>query len=314
VKKIIIDTDPGMDDAVAIMFALRSKQFDLRAITTVSGNLTADRCAVNARRILEFLDATHIPVARGLQHPLERPYPRDPFSHGDDGLANLGLPQPTMPEDARSAADLIVQTVAQHAGDISILCIGPLTNIALALALDPRLPLKVTELIAVAGAYRFDVASSLPATGDNPVSEWNVYVDPEAADIVFRAGFNLTAIGLDVATQEAIHIGEEHRARLQASKRKEAWFLKGVVDFVEQRGFRSYCALIDALAVAAALDPTIFATEEVRVGIETKGLLTLGQTVVDRRQHFAWTDLPRVRVAYAVEANRFLGLLLDALT
>ena len=313
-RNIIFDTDPGIDDAVAIMFAIGSGQLDVKAITTVSGNLPADRCSANARKVLELIGAGHIPVSRGMQSPLVRAYPKDPFSHGDDGLGNLGLPEPTLREDGRFAPDLLVDVVNQHAGDISILGIAPLTNLALAVMKDPQLPRKVRDLIIVGGAYGFDSAGSLRATGDNPVSEWNIYVDPEAARIVFNAGFNLTAIGLDVATHHSIALDRQHRATLAASANKAAAFLSGVVDFVEGRGFGSYCALIDSLAVAVALDPAIISTETVRVGIETQGELTVGQTVVDRREHFLWTHLPLVKVASAIDSGRFFELLLKAIT
>jgi purine nucleosidase/pyrimidine-specific ribonucleoside hydrolase len=314
VKKIIIDTDPGIDDAVAIMFALGSGQLDVKAITTESGNLTADRCSVNARKILELIHARNIPVARGMQAPLVRPFPRDPFSHGDNGLANLDLPEPSLPEDDRFAPDLLVEVVNEYAGDITIIGIAPLTNLALAVMKDPELPRKVRELVIVGGSYGFDSAGSLRATGDNPVSEWNIYVDPEAARIVFQAGFNLTAIGLDVATHDSLTVGPQHRAALKSSASKAAWFLQGAVDFVESRGFRSYCALIDSLAVATVIDPTIATTEALHVGIETQGELTVGQTVVDRREHFQWTHLPLVNVVSAIDSLRFFELLLKAIT
>jgi inosine-uridine nucleoside N-ribohydrolase len=314
VKNVIIDTDPGIDDAVAIMFAVGSSQLALKAITTVSGNLPADRCSANARKILELIGAEHIPVSRGMQSPLVRAYPKDPFSHGDDGLGNLGLPEPTMREDSRFAPDLLVDMVNEYAGDISIIGIAPLTNLALAVMKDPQLPRKVRELIIVGGTYGFNSAGSLRATGDNPVSEWNIYVDPEAARIVFNAGFNLTAIGLDVATHHSIALDRQQRATLASSASKAAWFLSGVVDFVESRGFGSYCALIDSLAIAVALDPTIASTEAVHVGIETQGELTVGQTVVDRREHFQWTHLPLVNVASAIDAGRFFDLLFKAIT
>ena len=314
-KKIIIDTDPGLDDAVAIMFALGSGRLDLKAVTTVSGNLQADRCAANACKVLDLVRAGRIPVARGLQTPLVRPYPKDPFSHGDDGLANLGLPDSTRQQDMRLAPDVIIDLANEHSGDISIIAIGPLTNIALAVMKDPDLPRKVTELIIVGGAYGgFDSPGSLKATGDNPTSEWNIYVDPEAASRVFSAGFNLTAVGLEVATHDSIELGPTHRAALRASPKKSAWFLNGAVDFVESRDFRSYCALIDSVAVAVALDPTIIRTELLHVGIETRGEMTTGQTVVDRRKHFLWTHLPLVNVAAAIDSGRFIDLLLHAIT
>jgi purine nucleosidase/pyrimidine-specific ribonucleoside hydrolase len=312
-KKILIDTDPGLDDAVAIMAAIGSGRLDVQAITTVSGNLTADRCSINARKVLELIGAPPIPVARGMQTPLVRPYPRDPFSHGDDGLANLGLPAPSLAEDTRFAPDLIVELVNRQPGEIGIVALGPLTNLALAVMRDPDLPKKVSELTLIGGAYGFNSAGSLRATGDNPASEWNIYVDPEAARIVFEAGFRLTAIGLDVATHERIDLSAADRARLASSSSKAAWFLRGAVGFVESRGFRSYCALIDSLAVAAVLDPAIIRTETVHVAIETKGEFTLGQTVVDRREHFRWTHLPRIAAAAEVDSARFFQVLLDAL-
>jgi purine nucleosidase/pyrimidine-specific ribonucleoside hydrolase len=315
VKKIIIDTDPGLDDAVAIMFALGSRRLDLQAITTASGNLQADRCAANACKVLDLVGAGRIPVACGPQTPLVRPYPKDPFSHGDDGLANLGLPESTRQQDARFAADLIVDVVNEHAGDVSLIAIGPLTNIALAVMKDPELPGKVSELIIVGGAYGTTASpGSLHATGDNPTSEWNIYVDPEAASRVFDAGFALTAIGLEIVTHDSIELSPKQRAVLKASSSKAAWFLGGAIDFVERRDFRSYCALIDSVAVAVALDPTIIRTEKLHVGIETRGEMTTGQTVVDRRKHFLWTHLPQVNVATAIDSARFIDLLLEAVT
>jgi purine nucleosidase/pyrimidine-specific ribonucleoside hydrolase len=324
-KNVIIDTDPGIDDAVAIMFALGSGQLDIKAITAVSGNLQADRTAANARKILSLVGAKGIPVARGPQTPLLRPYPRDPFSHGDDGLANLGLPESDLTEDPRPAHQVIIEVVNRHAGDITLIGLGPLTNIALAVQADPNLPRKVSELIIIGGSYGFHAAGSERATGDNPASEWNIYVDPEAAKIVFEAGFNLLAIGLDVATQPKINLSAADRERLNASQKMAAWFLSGVCRFVEDRGFGSYCGLIDALPVAAAIDRRLFSTEHLKVGIETKGELTLGETVVDRREHFRWDHLPtieaasdvdrdRFEAASDVDRDRFFGLLLEAIT
>ncbi len=312
-KNVIIDTDPGIDDAVAIMFALGSGQLDVKAITAVSGNLQADRAAANARKILTLVGADGIPVARGPQTPLRRPYPRDPFSHGDDGLGNLGLPESPLEEDPRPAHQVIVDLVDRHAGDMTLIGLGPLTNIALAVQADPSLPQKVSELIITGGSYGFNATGAERATGDNPASEWNIYVDPEAAKIVFEAGFNLLAIGLDVATHPKIDLSAADRERLSASPKKAAWFLSGVCRFVEDRGFDSYCGLIDSLAVAAALDRGLFATEHIRVGIETKGELTLGETVVDRRKHFAWDHLPTIEAASDVDRDRFFALLRKAI-
>jgi len=309
VKKVLIDTDPGIDDALAIMLALQSGVLDVKAITTVSGNLQADRCSLNARKVLDLVGASDIPVARGPQHPLTRPYPKDPFSHGDDGLANLDLPPTKRPEDPRFAAEMIVEMANRHAGDLTLIALGPLTNVALACLCDATLPRKVSSLVAIGGAFGFNKESSTRATGDNPVSEWNIYVDPEAARIVFEAGFALTAIGLDVATHDSMAVTPALSAQLAASKRRSAWFLQGVLNFLERRGFKSYCALIDSLAVAAVIDPGVIRTEKIRVGIETKGDLTTGQTVVDRRENFAWKHLPLINAAAQFDSERFLTLL-----
>lgn len=312
-RSVIIDCDPGIDDAVAILFALASRQLDIKAITTVSGNLTADRCSRNARRVLEHVGERSIPVARGIATPLVRPFPRDPFSHGDDGLGELGLPEPSLAEDARFAPDLIVELADRHPGDLSLLATGPLTNLALAVMRDPDLPQKLSEVIMIGGAYGFHEAGATRATGDNPVSEWNVYVDPEAAGIVFGAGFNLTAIGLDVVNHPDVGLSALQCATLDASGRPSARFLLGVMDFVHRRGFGSYTAFIDAAAVAVALDPTLIRTETISVAVETVSPLSRGQTVVDRREHHRWTHLPQIKAAAGLDTQRYIQLLVDTL-
>lgn len=312
-KKVIIDTDPGIDDAVAIMFALASGRCDVLALTAVSGNLQADAASANARKILSLVGADAIPVARGRQTPLTRPYPRDPFSHGDDGLANLGVQPSNLPEDPRPAWEVILDLVNRNPGEVTILGLGPLTNLALAVQADPTLPQRVAELIIIGGSYGLHPNGAERATGDNPASEWNIYVDPEAAKIVFEAGFKLMAIGLDVATDPKIDLSPAHRARLAGSIKPSAWFLRGVCRFVEERGFGSYCGLIDALAVAAAVDRSLFSTVHLKVGVETAGEMTLGATVVDRREHFRWDHLPTVEVADNVDSDRFFDLLLQAI-
>ncbi len=310
---VLIDTDPGIDDAVAIMFALKAG-LDVKAVTAVSGNLQADRAGVNARKVLELMGATHIPVAQGMQTPLVRPYPKDPFSHGDDGLANTRLPKPVTPVDPRFAPDLIVDAASEHAGELVILAIGPLTNIALALMKDPSLPSKVAHVYMIGGAYGLNEFAFRRATGDNPVSEWNVYVDPEAAQQVLASGLNITALGLEVGTHPALNLREEDIERLSKSDRPEARFLLDVAAYVRERGFDSYCGLIDSMAVATALDPSIVTTRRHRVAVETTGTVTLGQTVIDDREHFKWEHLPLLDIAATADHGRMLTMLVDALT
>jgi inosine-uridine nucleoside N-ribohydrolase len=310
---VLIDTDPGIDDAIAIMFALKAG-LDVKALTTVSGNLQADRAGVNARKVLELMGVDDIPVAQGPQTPLVRPYPRDPFSHGDDGLANTGLPEPKLRVDDRFAADLIVEFADRYPGELVIVAIGPLTNIALALMKDPTLPTKVSHLYLLGGTYGLADHAYRRATGDNPVSEWNVYVDPEAAQRVFASGLAITALGLEVGTHPDLDLRPQDLQRLAESARPEARFMLDVAEFVRSREFDSYCGLIDSMAIAAVLDPSLFTTQRHHVVVETTGTVTLGQTVVDSREHFRWDHLPQIDIAVTADHDRILTMIIDALT
>lgn len=312
--KVLIDTDPGMDDALAISLAHKSPALEIVAITAVTGNLPSDRTVANALRVLDLLDAPATTVAQGPLVPLGGHYPSDPFSHGSDGLAESDLPASTRPIDPRSAAQLIVDTVAAHPGEIALCALGPLTNIAEALAIDPALPEKVAQLTIIGGSFGETPYAWSQATGDNPTSEWNVFVDPEAAKIVFNAGFPLLAVGLDVATDPRINFREDDIARLRRSPRPEAALAARVIDFVQNRGYQSYCSLIDSAAVASLIDPTLLTTTSVRCDVETEGRLTRGMTVVDRRLHHAWEHLPLIEVATGLDFDRFLDLVTDELT
>lgn len=313
-KRVIIDCDPGIDDALALILAVKSQQLNIEAITTVSGNLTADRGQQNALKVLGLLGADSIPVARGTHKPLVRPFPSDPFSHGNDGLGNTALPEPTLAPSSQFAPDLIVEIVNRYPNDITLIVTGPLTNIALAVMRDPDLPKKVDQLIIIGGAYGFDRSAALNATGDNPVSEWNIYVDPEAARLVFHSGFNMTAIGLDVATHRDINFRPSDIERLKASANREARFALDLVSFSAGRGFQSYTVLIDSTAIAAAIDPSLIQFQRIHVDIETQGELTLGQTVTDIRDNFRWTHLPSIDAAYGANFAGFLDLVVSTLT
>lgn len=312
--KVLIDTDPGMDDALAIALAHKSADLTIVGITAVTGNLTSDRTVANVLRVLDLLGAEDLPVAQGPLLPLGGAYPSDPFSHGPDGLAGSDLPASSRVIDARSAGELIVDLVNEHNGEIALCALGPLTNIAEAMRLDPDLPSKVSRLTIIGGSFGATPYAWTQATGDNPTSEWNVFVDPEAAKLVFHGGFPLTAIGLDVATHPAINFRDEDLARLRASDQAEAELAVRVVEFVQGRGYQSYCSLIDSTAVATLIDPALVTTETVLCDVETEGRLTRGMTVVDRRQHHEWQDLPRIDIAVDFDHARFLDLVTTELT
>lgn len=323
-KPVLIDCDPGIDDSVALLFALASEKLSIQAITTVSGNLLAEQCSINARKILKLSgrsDAIQIPVAKGKATPLVRPYPKDPFSHGDNGLGNLDIADSGIAEDPRFAPDLIIETAEKVFSSgtgqkLTILCLGPLTNLALAVMKDPELPKKVEALYFIGGSFGFHTSGTVRATGTGPTSEWNVVVDPEAANIVFAAGFNLTAIGLDVVTRPDVEFGMQHLTKLKKSAEEgnpAAKFVLGVIQWGKSLDFKSWCTTIDSTAVAVCLDETLIKPEEIRCAVETQGQLTLGQTVVDRREKFAWTHLPRIKAACDIDSLRFLDLLVDTI-
>lgn len=308
-KKILIDCDPGIDDSLALILALKSDQVELTAVTTVSGNLHVDDTSRNALTIMEMMGADSVPVAKGMAKPMVRDIPFDPFSHGKDGLGNTNQPHPTKTLEPKFGPDVIVEQANLYPGELTLVALGPLTNIAMALLKDPELPNKVKELVCIGGAFGFNEYAYKHATGDNPVSEWNVYVDPEAAKMVFQSGLSIRAVGLDVATHPDINFPKEQVDRLRQSSKKEAVYVSQLVDFVEGRGFQSYCVLIDSLAVAAVIDPSIIETTEVRVDVETAGTITRGQTVCDIRNHFRWDHLPIINAASGADFAKFSELI-----
>lgn len=309
-KKVILDCDPGMDDSMAIIMACKAPALEVLAITTVNGNYTIDITCKNALKMVELLNRTDIPVAKGMAAPMVRPAPTDPFTHGKDGQAENFLPDPTTSPCSQHAVDLLIELIKAHPKEISILALAPMTNIAMAMRKAPEIIPLIGEIIAISGAFGLNRYAFANATGGTPQSEWNVYVDPEASDLVYRSGVKLTALGLDVATHFDVNFTEQDIKALKSSPLKEAKFLLQAIRFVNQRGFEAYCTVIDCMAVGYALDPTLIQTISGHVGVETKGELTLGMTVLDSRHHHTWNHLPVVQVGYTADYARFLKLLL----
>jgi inosine-uridine nucleoside N-ribohydrolase len=313
-KKVLIDTDPGMDDALAIILAAKSPDIDLLGISSVAGNYPIEVTTRNALKTLELIGKTGIPVARGMGKPLARPLAKDPFSHGSDGMAETHLPEPVTKPSTRHGIDQIIETVRANPGEVTIITLGPLTNVAMAFMKEPSIVPMVKEIVSIAGSFGLNKYAFANATGDTPQSEWNVFVDPEAARLVFESGAPIRAVGLDVATHFDINFSEDQLAALRDSPRPEANVAEKMVRFVQGRGFESYCVLIDSMAVAAVIDPTLIGTVKARVGIETKGELTLGQTVADFRHHHGWMHLPEINVAASADYRRFLELVMTLMT
>ena len=308
-KKIILDCDPGMDDSMAIVMAAKAPELELMAVTTVNGNYPVDVTCVNARKVLEMLGRTEIPVARGMANSMVRGCPSDPFTHGADGQAENFLPDPVTPLSPLHAVDLIIDLVKRYPHEITVICTGPMSNLAMALTMAPEIKELIAGVIAISGAFGLNRYAFANATGDTPQSEWNVYVDPEAAKLVYESGIPLVALGLDVATHFDVNFSEADIAEFAASDRREARFLHKAITFVHNRGFEAYCTIIDCMAVAYAIDPTLVETIKGHVGVETVSPLTLGMTVLDARHHHVWTHLPVVEIGAKADCGRFLMLL-----
>lgn len=310
-KKIILDCDPGIDDSMAIVMACKSPGIELMAVTTVNGNYPVDVTCINARKILELIGRTDIPVGRGLEKPIVREAPSDPFTHGSDGQAESFLPEPKMLLSEKDAVDLIISIVKANPGDVTIVSTAPMSNIAMAMMKAPEIKDMIPEIIAISGAFGLNKYAFLNATGDTPQSEWNVYVDPEAANIVYNSGVKLVALGLDVATYFDVNFSDEDISKLENSSNLESKFLLNAIQFIQGKGFDAYCTVIDCMAVAYAIDSTLVKTMSAHVGVETKDGLTLGMTVIDRRHHHAWTHLPLIEVGSSVNCGKFLQLLME---
>ncbi len=276
-RKIIIDTDPGQDDAVAILLALASPELDVLGITAVAGNVPLPLTELNTRKICELAGRPDMLVFAGCAAPLKRKLVTAEYVHGRTGLDGPDLPEPTMPLQDKHAVDFIIDTLrAEPAGSVTLCPLGPLTNIATALNRAPDIAERVCQIVLMGGAY-FEVGNVTPA------AEFNIYVDPEAADIVMKSGIPIVIMPLDV-THKALTTGprvEAFRAIGSAVGTAVAEF----TDFFERFDMAKYgsegAPLHDPCVIAYLLAPELFTGRTINVEIETASELTLGMTVAD---------------------------------
>ena len=277
-RKIIIDTDPGQDDAVGILLALASpEELEVLGITAVAGNVPLDLTERNARVICEVANRRDIKVFAGCDRPLVRPQVTAEHVHGATGLDGADLPDPTMPLQDQHAVDFIIETLRNEpAGTVTLCPLGPLTNIAMAFRRAPDIVEKVQEIVLMGGAY-FEVGNITPA------AEFNIYVDPEAADIVFRSGVKIVVVSLDIS-----HKALTSRAwvdGLRAMNTHVGNVVAGWTDFFERFDTAKYgtdgAPLHDPCVIGYLLKPELFTGRFINVEIETKSELTLGMTVAD---------------------------------
>lgn len=309
--RMILDVDTGIDDSMAILLALKTKHIKVEGITTVFGNTDVVQATRNTLQVIELSGVDYeVPVAMGAAKPLFRDW-RGPVTHihGDNGIGNCELPQPKGKAIAESAAQFIVRKVNENPHELTLVFVGRMTNLAIALAQDPSIAFKVKRLVIMGGAVK------VPGNV-TPVAEANIYGDPEAAHRVFESGIPITLVGLDVTMKTVI--GEEHRRVLIESpapgnERAAAYigeafqFYFGAYD--KQNGFYG-APLHDPLAVAVAAYPDLVTTEDHYISIETKGTMSYGATLADFRRTVAVTN---TAVAFDVNSPRFLDYFINTL-
>lgn len=305
-RKIILDCDPGHDDAVALLLAHADPRIDLVAVTTIGGNQTLEKVTRNTLGILSLIGCTDVPVAAGCTRPLLRPVKVAAAIHGESGLDGVDLPEPSVTLDSRHAVDLINETVMAHEpGEITLVPTGPLTNIALALRKEPRIIERVREVVLMGGGFHEGNAT--------PVAEFNVLVDPEAAAIVFDAGWPVVMVGLDL-THQALATADV-AARVGEIDSASARFVGQLIEafgraYKEVQGFDAP-PVHDPCAVAYVIDPSIVTTRRAPLTVELHGEHTTGMTVADLRGDEP-ADCP-TSVATRLDVDRFWNLVLDAI-
>jgi purine nucleosidase len=272
-KKIILDCDPGIDDALAITFAVGCPDVDLVGLTTVAGNVSLDKTTANALRVRDLVGAHAVPVTAGSAAPLVRSALTAEEIHGGDGLRGARVPHSTAEPRPGHAADFIIDTITAAPGEITLVAVGPLTNIALALRQEPALARRVRDFVIMGGS----------ATRGNvtPAAEFNIAADPDAAAEVFAAGWTVTMVGLDVTLQATA--GEQVTTRLAAFGRLAEQLLLPCVgaEVGEEAAGRGDHAVHDVCAVAYVADPDLLGCVPARVEVETQGRWTSGMTVTD---------------------------------
>lgn len=305
-QKIIIDTDPGIDDAMAILFAFKASAVDVIGLTSIFGNVGVDRATSNAL-VLTELAGQSVPVARGAAAPLRMdPRQHADYVHGQDGFGNIGWPEPMGQPDRRSAAQFIVDSVRENPGEVTLVALGPLTNLALALELAPDIAGQVKEVVLMGGAVH--------ETGNvSPVAEANIINDPHAADAVFGAGWPVTMLGLDVTHQVLLKAAVLDRIR--TANPNQGDFLSQAAqhyfDFYRQSLGIDGCYFHDAATIAYVLEPSLFGCRHGVIRVATDGL-AIGQTMMapEGRQFPTpgWEGRPLTKVAIEVDDVRVLAL------
>lgn len=307
-KKIILDCDPGHDDAVAILLALGNPEIDLIGVTTVGGNQSLDKVTYNARAVLEKAHATHIPVHAGCDRPILRSQEVAASIHGESGLDGVELPVPTRPLEDMHAVNYIIKTIMESDPQtITLVPTGPLTNIARACRLEPRIVERVKEVVLMGGGYHRGNWSA--------VAEFNIKVDPEAAHIVFNEPWPLTMVGLDL-THQALCTPAVQK-RIEEIDTPLAHFVSGLMDsfrkaYQDNQDFQDP-PVHDPCTIAYLIDSAVVQTRRCPLDVEIHSELTLGMTVADLRGPEPSAKDCHTQVATKLDFDKFWDLVTDAI-
>ncbi|NPV56563.1 MAG: nucleoside hydrolase [Anaerolineae bacterium] len=303
-KRILIDADPGIDDALAILLALASPELNLEGITIVPGNCSSQDGSRNARKVLQLAGASQIPVARGVERPLVQPLVIASETHGPTGLGYAKTPEPTQAEDARHGVDFLIEQAMSAPGEYTLVAIGPLTNLALALRREPRLATAFAQVIHMGGAIH---------TSGNvtPQAEFNVWCDPHATHMVYHAGLPLTVVPLDVTYQCVLM--QKHVDHLLQFKSPVSRFIAGTtrfyIEFHNEYQDIDGCIINDPLALALAFAPELVTCQEIFVDVDIAGGVSMGKTF--GYFYKMGQGAPNAQVALAVKPEVFLDLFVD---
>lgn len=307
-KKIIIDCDPGQDDAICLLLAMASPEdFDILGITAVAGNVPLDLTQRNSRIICELAKRADIDVYAGCADPMVRDLITAENVHGNTGIDGIEIYEPAHPLQSQHAVDFIIETLhAEEEGTVTLVPTGPLTNIATAFDKDPTIVPKVENIVLMGGAMR-------EGGNHSPSAEFNILVDPQAAEVVFGCGRPLTVLGLDVTHQ--VLATRERVARIRDVGSEAAIATANMLDFFNRHDTKKYDSLgsplHDPCTIAYMLQPDLFTGKQCNISIETQSELTMGNTAVD---FWHVTDRPRnANWIYGIDADGFYELLTERL-
>lgn len=306
-KKVILDVDTGVDDALAIIYGLESKKIDFLGITAVSGNVPLHMTEQNTRKVLKLIGREDIKVYPGADRPLIREPEYEYKVHGTDGIGNaLDDMEVRDNNEEQFAPDFIVEQARKHKGDLTLIMVGPLTNLALALRKEPKIADWINQVIIMGG-----LVSEAGKGNKLPNSEFNIFADAESAAIVFHSGLEVTLVSLDVTLQTYMKL--EHIEQLKGTKYYDFTLNSTKVfrNFSEMRYGTNGCALHDPLTIGYFLDPSYIETKKYFVDVETESPLGYGQTICDFRN--LWKKEPNVNICVNVDAERFIHDFIETL-